>query len=620
VRIERAGAGPRREWPSIAPPLLGLVGAAIALAGAALYPLAMRTSATDRVLLAEAVALTALGAAGILLTRSTRTPWIARTPWTVSGALLGAAIISRLTLSPWLLASLLPFSVAGALSSAGERRAVIKGAAFAGLATILNAALLWALLIAGHGRSSPEDFLALDLRAHVLLEDVPLQDVWVFHLPDGGHGRTVQDVRSTLNEEAAPEGIALVQGLYLLRRLLGGLFRWDAGACDHTDASYIHRLTDADRARSLIEPGSCRGSFRTVYDFGDEALTEATNNLVHSFSVTALVPEQDGYRLYMAIYVKKIGSATPVYMTLVNPLRRLFIYPDLVNRVEQGWTARWARHASPGLSSADPILLRADSLQKVYAGERGLGNPSVHRIEEGVYAVVDLYHPAGPLAGVNAGIVLGRDAVVFIDSGMTEAAGRFLSELVPERMRENKRLFLVLTHHHSDHVFGMGIFRNNGATVIAHRLLGEELRDDDGYYKSFIAEQEGWTAEQADEVLGDVRLSVPDIAIESDYVLDLGGEEIRLLVTPGHVADQIVVYHPRSGTLFGGDAIYEGRPPNTRFGGPDEWRTWIAALRRLKGLEIRTVVPGHGKLSGNDVIDRNIEYLRMVLSGPAEDS
>jgi len=607
------------RWRAIMPSVFSFIGAAI-VAAAASHWLAGHALAADRILLAETAFVTALGAVSVFLTRSPRTPWPARLPWIVSGALLGAAIIGRLSVSLWLLPAVLAFAVAGVLCVAGARKEFAKGVAFAGLATVLNAALLWALLVAGHGRADPEDFLTLDLRAHALLEDVPIQDVWVFQLHGGGDGRTVQDVRAALDEAIAPEGIAIVQGLYRLRRFLGDLFGWDAGACERTGSSYIHRLTETDRARSLVEPGTCRGSFRTVYDFGDEAVTEATNNLVHSFSAMALVPTTDGYRLYMAIYAKQIGWVTPVYMTLINPLRRLFIYPDLVSRTEKGWAARSGGQAAAGFSVQGPILDRADSLKRVYAEERGLGQPSVHRIAEGVYAVIDLYHSAGPLAGVNAGIILGHDAVVFVDSGMTETAGRFLWELVPESLKEGKRLFLVLTHHHSDHVFGMGVLRDNGATVIAHRIVGQELRDDGGFYKSFIAQLEGWSAEEADEVLGDVRLSAPDIAIDNDYVLDLGGSEIRLLVCPGHVPDQVVVYHPRSQTLFGADAIYESRSPNTRFGGPQEWTRWIEELQRLKELKIGTVVPGHGRLSGKDILDQNIESLRTVLSDPVENT
>ncbi|UCC74626.1 MAG: MBL fold metallo-hydrolase [Gemmatimonadota bacterium] len=252
-------------------------------------------------------------------------------------------------------------------------------------------------------------------------------------------------------------------------------------------------------------------------------------------------------------------------------------------------------------------------MKSLYASQPGLGNPTVHRLAEDVYAVTDLYHSQGPLAGVNAGIVFAPGAALIIDSGMTMASGRLLWELASARLEGTERLFLVLTHHHSDHVFGMQVFRDEGARVIGHRMVEDELRDDNGFYKSFIARMEGWTAEEADEILGDVVLSVPDTTIDSDHSLALDGEEVLLLVTPGHVDDEIVVFHPRSGTLFGGDAIYEGRPPNTRFGGPEEWRTWIGQLERLNDLDIGTIVPGHGKLSPKSLIDTNIEYLEAAL-------
>ncbi len=180
-------------------------------------------------------------------------------------------------------------------------------------------------------------------------------------------------------------------------------------------------------------------------------------------------------------------------------------------------------------------------------------------------------------------------------------------------MRDDQQVFLILTHHHSDHLFGMRVFKDRAVQVIGHQIIADELGDDAGFYKTFIARMEGWTTEEADEILGDVVLSAPDLTIEADTVLVLGGEQVHILATPGHVADEIVVYHPRSKTLFAGDAIYEGMLPNTRFGGAAAWRTWIRHLERLSDLDIRMVVPGHGKLSSVAVIDENIRYLSELL-------
>jgi len=241
------------------------------------------------------------------------------------------------------------------------------------------------------------------------------------------------------------------------------------------------------------------------------------------------------------------------------------------------------------------------------------GNPQVQKLAENVYAITDLYHSRGKLAGVNAGIIFTERSVIFIDSGMTVDSGEYLWKVAQEKMVGNEALYLILTHHHSDHVFGMRPLKEKGAHIIAHRLVAAELKDDHGRYKRFIVNSMGWSPEKGDEIFGDVALSIPDRIIEEDTILNIDGEEIHLLLTPGHTPDSIAIYHPKSGTLFAGDAVYEGMRPNARFGGPEEWKLWISRLERLKQLEIKTIVPGHGKLCSKDEIDRNIAYLKELI-------
>jgi len=236
--------------------------------------------------------------------------------------------------------------------------------------------------------------------------------------------------------------------------------------------------------------------------------------------------------------------------------------------------------------------------------------PEVHKITTDVYAITGLFHSRGKKASVNAGIIFTEKSVIFIDAGMTIDSAEFIWKTASERIKENVRLYLILTHHHSDHVFGMRVFKDKGAKVIAHQGVEEELKDDNGFYKQFIIKMDGLSPEEGDRIYGDVLLSTPDQLIQNDTVLKIDEAEIHLLVTPGHADDEIVVYHPKSRTLFGGDAIYEGMPPNTRFGGEKEWRLWISHLERLKKMEINVIVPGHGNLGSVDLLDRNIDYLK----------
>jgi len=244
----------------------------------------------------------------------------------------------------------------------------------------------------------------------------------------------------------------------------------------------------------------------------------------------------------------------------------------------------------------------------------GLGNPSVHKLSANVWAITGLYHTAGSRGySVNAGIITTEKSIVFIDSGMTINSAEYIWRIAQEKMPEYDKLYLILTHHHSDHAFGMRVFKEKGAQIIAPRGVGEELRDDNGKYKSFIAEKMGWDSKRADEILGEVVISVPDRTIERDETLDIDGEKIQLLVTPGHVPDEIAVYHPRSQTLFAGDGLYEGMDLTIHFGGPGQWRQWIVQLERLKKLSLRAIVPGHGNLCSTSEIDRNMDYLANRL-------
>ncbi len=244
----------------------------------------------------------------------------------------------------------------------------------------------------------------------------------------------------------------------------------------------------------------------------------------------------------------------------------------------------------------------------------GLGNPYVHQLSENVLAITGLYHTAIEKGfTTNAGIIFTSESVIFIDSGQTIASAKFLWETARAHMKGYKKIYLILTHHHSDHVFGMRIFKDKGAEIIAHKEVVDELQGDNGFYKKFIADKMGWDSEQADEILGDVILYQPDRTIEQDTVLHIDGDEIHLLVTPGHVPDEISVYHSSSKTLFAGDTIYEGTALATQFGGAEEWKTWISQLERLKELDILNIVPGHGEICSKDEIDRNINFLKEKL-------
>jgi hypothetical protein len=165
--------------------------------------------------------------------------------------------------------------------------------------------------------------------------------VWSIPLADAGPDRTMRDVLAVAPfDERRPPNV-LVRALFTTRRVLGRVFGWDDGRHENPAASYVHRLTDDDRARSLVPPGTRHGPFRLLYVFPNEAVAEIRNATVHAFLASALLPRPRGHLLYWAIYVKPVGALSAPYMAIIDPFRRWVIYPRLIAEMQRAWSAAY---------------------------------------------------------------------------------------------------------------------------------------------------------------------------------------------------------------------------------------------------------------------------------------
>ncbi len=190
-------------------------------------------------------------------------------------------------------------------------------------------------------RVRPVDFQRLNLRCHAVLSDVPLHDVWAIPLNGGGPGRSIRDARAILFGDRRSLNFA-VRVLFALRSALGRAFGWDDERHDPPSGSYVNRLAEADRSQSQVAPGTREGPFRVLYVLGEEALSELRNATVHAFLALALTPSPGGYTLYLAIYVKPVSRFTTLYMALIDPFRRLVVYPALGRQAQQRWSRTYA--------------------------------------------------------------------------------------------------------------------------------------------------------------------------------------------------------------------------------------------------------------------------------------
>ena len=193
-------------------------------------------------------------------------------------------------------------------------------------------------------RLPAEEFRRKPFRVHTLLAEVPLHDVTVIRLSGGGQGRKLADFQELISGDGLQRVNPFVSGLFKLRWALGRLLRWDHEEGDIPASSYVHRLTDEDRAQSFDRPGTgaeSLGPFRVIYSFDLEALFEIINATGQHFLHMSMEPLSDGYTVHWAVYVKRVSWLTPLYMRLIDPFRRLIVYPAVVRMLERAWAGRY---------------------------------------------------------------------------------------------------------------------------------------------------------------------------------------------------------------------------------------------------------------------------------------
>jgi hypothetical protein len=195
---------------------------------------------------------------------------------------------------------------------------------------------------------SIQEFERLPLRVHTFLAGIPLHDVWSIDLPRWRAGVTLDEfLRRANNDKLHTCGCSkssslftpslLVRMLLDIRFFVGRFFGWDREPAATAWKTFAARLTDADYSRSLVVPGTRDGFFRVVYRFENEQLLELINRTAHAAALCALVETTTAYRFYFGVYVRTVSRFTPFYMSLIDPFRKLIVYPSLLRSVRNRW-------------------------------------------------------------------------------------------------------------------------------------------------------------------------------------------------------------------------------------------------------------------------------------------
>ena len=191
-------------------------------------------------------------------------------------------------------------------------------------------------------------------RVHELTGDFELEDVWELPTP-GGRDDLARLVQLTVGLSDGSEYPAVFRALFALRWKLGKLFGWDeAGTGVGERVPSLRERLPADllegpRGPDLhTVPGRTEVDgppiFVSLYQTGDEWLSEYASKTVHSLMHIGWVPDDSGggYHAQMAVLVKPNGWLGRAYMAAVKPFRYALIYPMLLRSIGRQWRLQTA--------------------------------------------------------------------------------------------------------------------------------------------------------------------------------------------------------------------------------------------------------------------------------------
>ena len=216
----------------------------------------------------------------------------------------------------------------------------------------------------------------------------------------------------------------------------------------------------------------------------------------------------------------------------------------------------------------------------------------------------------------NAGFIVTSDGVVVFDSlGTPSLANKLIQKIKSITDQPIKKV--IVSHFHADHIYGLQVFEELGAEIIAPYGAQKYIQSDAA--ASRLEERqfslEPWVNENTHLVL-------PDITVEKSNNFQLGGITFTInYMGKAHSDGDLTLLVEPDRVLFSGDIIFEGRIP---FVGSADSKKWLETLTRLETGGLKVLIPGHGPASDNpketiSLTRRYLAHLRKVLGAGIDD-
>ncbi|WP_408898839.1 MBL fold metallo-hydrolase [Nocardioides sp. R1-1] len=215
----------------------------------------------------------------------------------------------------------------------------------------------------------------------------------------------------------------------------------------------------------------------------------------------------------------------------------------------------------------------------------------------------------------NSGLVRGSGESLLVDTLIDLTQTRQMLEGIATLVEDHPIRTVVNTHADGDHWFGNELVAGPGVEIIASESAAASMTAAVAAELASLWAREDRVGDFVRSVAGSfdptgVTATAPTRTFSGELDLDVGGRHVRLVqVGPAHTAGDVVVHVPDAKVVYTGDILFIGGAPLV-WDGP--LSRCIAACDLLLDLDVTTVVPGHGPVTGKEGVARVRDYLVYV--------
>ena len=194
-----------------------------------------------------------------------------------------------------------------------------------------------------------------------------------------------------------------------------------------------------------------------------------------------------------------------------------------------------------------------------------------------------------------------KDYLIVVDANFPSGARGTMEDV--RRISKKPVKYVFDTHHHGDHLYGNSVWTQSGATTLAFKEVGEELKR----FEPARWREAAKTRTDVAELKRDGPEPPKQDINEPMYVLNDGSRKVEFRHFGwAHTRGDGFVYLPKEEVLATGDAVVNGPYNSTADAYIGNWPTVLRAAGKLKA---KYILPGHGLFGGRDLLTGQEQFM-----------